>query len=99
VARRFADLVARQMELFEAEHTGLIADVEAALAAYDRAPRDEAEERYGDFLDLVETGTDALVEIREHYAASLDSDAALEYEAAFNDHVRRRLPRFGLELD
>ena len=42
-------------------------DVEAALAAYNRAPRDEAEERYGDFLDLVETGTDELIELRERY--------------------------------
>jgi hypothetical protein len=99
VARRFADLIERQLDLFAGEHAGLIADVEAALAAYDRAPRDEAEERYGDFLDLVETGTDELIEIRENYAASLDTEAALEYEAAFNDLARRRLPRFGLELD
>jgi hypothetical protein len=99
MAERFVELVERQLDLFEAEQAGLIADVEAALTAYDRAPRDEAEERYGDFLDLVETGTDELVEIRENYAATLDTEAALEYEAVFNDLARRRLPRFGLELD
>jgi hypothetical protein len=99
MAERFVELVERQLDLFEDEQAGLIADVEAALTAYDRAPRDEAEERYGDFLDLVETGTDELVEIRENYAATLDTEAALEYEAVFNDLARRRLPRFGLELD
>ena len=99
MTQRFVDLVERQLDLFVAEHAGLLADVEAALTAYDRAPRGEAEERYGDFLDLVETGTDELIEIREHYAATLDVDAALEYEAVFNGLARKRLPRFGLELD
>jgi hypothetical protein len=97
--RRFADLVSRQLDLFAAENAGLVGDVEAALAAYNRAPRDEAEERYGDFLDLVETGTDELIELRENYASSLEVDAAEDYRAAFNDAVRRRLPRFGLEVD
>jgi hypothetical protein len=97
--RPFGDLVSRQLDLFTAENAGLVSDVEAALAAYNRAPRDEAEERYGDFLDLVEAGTDELIELRENYASSLDPDAAEDYRAAFNDAVRRRLPRFGLEVD
>ena len=96
---RFADLIKRQLDLFAAEQAGLISDVDAALLAYDRAPRGEAEERYGDFLDLVETATDELVELRDNYAATLDEDAAEEYRAVFNDTVRKRLPRFGLELD
>jgi hypothetical protein len=99
VRRPFVDLVERQLDLFTSEHAGLIADVEAALAAYNRAPRDEAEERYGDFLDLVETGTDELVELRENYASSLDPDTADDYRNVFNDAVRRSLPRFGLEVD
>jgi len=99
VSRPFVDLVARQLDLFRAEHAGLIGDVDAALAAYNRADRDEAEERYGDFLDLVETGTDELIELRENYASSLDPDAAEGYRTVFNDAVRRELPRFGLEVD
>jgi hypothetical protein len=95
VARRFVDLIERQLDLFAAEQAGLIADVEAALGAYDHAPRGEAEERYGDFLDLVETGTDELIDLRENYA---DDEVAEEYRDVFNDVVRRRLPRFGLEL-
>ena len=96
---RFADVVERQIALFTAEHEGLIRDTEAALAAYDRAPRDEAEERYGDYLDLVETGTDELIELRDNFAAGLDEEAYEEYHAVFNRTVRRRLPRFGLQLD
>jgi hypothetical protein len=99
VRGRFVDLIERQLDLFAAENAGLLADVEAALNAYNRAPRDEAEERYGDFLDLVETGTDELAELRDNYAATLDEEAAEEYRSLFNDLVRTRLPRFGLELD
>ena len=95
---RFVDLVERQIALFTAENEGLIRDTEAALAAYNRASRDEAEERYGDYLDLVETGTDELVELRENFAATLDEDAYEEYHEVFNRTVRKRLPRFGLEL-
>jgi len=98
VRGRFADLVERQIALFTAENEGLIRDTEAALAAYNRASRDEAEERYGDYLDLVETGTDELVELRDNFAATLDEDAYEEYHEVFNRTVRKRLPRFGLEL-
>jgi hypothetical protein len=99
VRGRFADLIQRQLDLFTAEHAGLISDVDAALLTYDRAARGEAEERYGDFLDLVETATDELVELRDNFAATLDEDAAEDYRMRFNDAVRKHLPRFGLELD
>jgi hypothetical protein len=99
VRGRFVDLVERQIALFTAENEGLIRDTDAALAAYNRAARDEAEERYGDYLDLVETGTDALVELRDNFAATLDEDSYEEYHEVFNRTVRKRLPRFGLELD
>ena len=95
---RFVDLVERQLALFMTENEGLIRDVEAALAAYNSAPRDEAEERYGDYLDLVETGTDELVELRDNYSATLDEDSSDEYEELFNRTVRKRIPRFGLQL-
>lgn len=97
--RRFADLIERQLELFEREHTGLIEDCEAAERAYDEAEREEAEERYGDYVDLVETGTELLAELRDAYASTLDNNAAAEYEAAFNRAVLKRLPRFALEIE
>ena len=96
---RFLDLVERQLDLFERDSAALIRDARAALEAYDGAERDEAEERYGDYLDLVEMGQDELEEIREAYAATLDDDTAEEYRAVFNERARRRLGLFGLELD
>ena len=96
---RFAHLVERQLELFRQEHAGLIRDCEAALAAYNRASREDAEERYGDYLDLVDTGREALVEYRDAYARTLDEKVATDYEDEFNRLVRKRLPRFALELD
>jgi len=97
--RRLADVIARQLDGFEQEHAELIADCEAAERAYDRAERDEAEERYGDYLDLVETGTDLLASLRDNYASTLPVERADEYEQAFNRAVRKRLPRFALAIE
>ena len=97
--RRFADVIEHQLRLFERDHAGLIADCDAAERAYDRAPRDEAEERYGDYLDLVETGTELLAELRDNYATALEEAAAAEYEAAFDRAVLKRFPRFALEIE
>jgi hypothetical protein len=98
VRGRFVDLVERQLDLFAEEHAGLIGDCEAALRAYDRAPR-EAEERYGDYLDLVDAGREALVEYQDAFARSLDPPQREEYEDVFARTVRKRFPRFALELD
>jgi hypothetical protein len=97
--RRFVDLVGRQIALFERERAGLMRDADAALRAYDTAERNEAEERYSDYLDLVGAGQDELVEIREAYALTLAEDAADEYREVFNRLARKRLPRFALELE
>lgn len=96
---RFADVISRQLDLFERDEAELIRRCIEAERAYDRADRDEAEERYGAYVDLVETGTEALADLRWTYAARLDEEAAEEYEEAFNRAVRRRLPRFGNEID
>ncbi len=95
----FADVVARQLDRFEREHRGLIEDCVAAERAYVRADRDEAEERYGDYLDLVETATEVLADLRDAYAATLGEATAEAYEAAFNRAVLKRLPRFALEIE
>jgi hypothetical protein len=97
--RRFADVVERQLDLFADEHGGLVGDADAALRAYGRADRAEAEERYGDFVDLADTGRDLLVELRETYASTLDDDLADEYRDVFDRRARKRFPRFGLELE
>ena len=96
--RRFADVIARQLELFEREHADVIAEAQERLEAYNRAERDEAEELYGDYVDAVETGTEILADMRWEYIRTLDEDAAEEYEAEFNRAVAKRLPPFGLEI-
>jgi hypothetical protein len=97
--QRFADVISRQLELFERDSADLIRECDAAEDAYDHAERDEAEVRFGDYQDLVETGTEILADLRDHFAATLGEDAAEQYEADFNQAVRRRLPRFGLEIE
>ena len=97
--RRFADVVSRQLDLFEREQAGLIEDCANAERLYDAADREEAEERYGDYLDLVETGTELLADLRDGFAATLEERAAEEYEEAFNRAVGRRLPRFALQIE
>ena len=94
----FADVVRRQLDLFEHEHADVIREAAEAERAYNRASRDDAEERYADYADLVETGTEALAGLRDAYAASLDDEAGEAYEAAFNRAVARRFPRFALEI-
>ena len=95
--RRFADVIRTQLDLFVEEEAELIRDCEQAELAYDRAERDEAEERYGDYLDLVETGTEILAGLRDAYADTLE-DAAERYVAEFNRAAARRMPRFASEL-
>jgi hypothetical protein len=96
---RFADVVSRQLDLFEREQGGLIDDCVAAERAYNQAPRDEAEERYGDYVDLVETGTELLADLRDNFAATLHEDADEEYEETFNRAVLKRFRRFALEIE
>ena len=97
---RFGDLIDRQLDLFEREHRGLIDNCVAAERTYNRADRDEAEERYGDYVDLVETGTEVLADLRDNFASTLDDDdAADEYVAAFNRSVLKRFRRFALEIE
>jgi len=97
---RFADVVARQLDVFaQDEATGLFEEIEDAKRIYDRADRDEAEERYGDYVDVVETATEALADMRWAFAHTLDEQSAEEYEAAFNRAVQKRWPVLGFEIE
>jgi tRNA G10 N-methylase Trm11 len=97
--RRFSDVIARQLDVFAEDEAALIAECREAERAYDRADREEAEARYGDYVDLVETATEALADMRDRYKRTLDESAAEEYEEAFNRAVRKRWPPFGLEIE
>lgn len=89
--RRFGDAIDRQLDLFGHENSELLDRIERARAAYADAGEDP-EERYSEFLDLVEIATDELGEMRDAFAATLDEDAAEEYTAAFERSFRKRFP-------
>jgi hypothetical protein len=88
--RRFGDVIARQLDLFASDDRLLLADVDELKAAYDRAPRDEAEEAYGDYVDAVDAVKDALAGMRDRFAATLDAPAAEEYGLELERAARRR---------
>jgi hypothetical protein len=94
---RFAKLIDSQLDLFEREHREVIDEVAARLEAYNRADRAEAEELYGDYVDAVETGTEILADMRDHYATTLDDPD--EYIRVFNRAVAKRLPEYALEIE
>lgn len=97
--RRFADVIARQLDLFATDRASLLEACREAERAYDRATRADAEERYGAYLDLVETAVEELVAMRDRFGGTLDGPPAAEYERAFDRAVRRRWPAFGIELE
>jgi hypothetical protein len=96
---RFGDVISRQLDLFVREHPDVIEEARERLAAYNRADRDEAEELYGDYVDAVETGTELLADIRDHFARTLEEGVDEDYEREFNRAVSKRLPEFALEIE
>ncbi len=94
---RFAKLIDSQLDVFVRDHADVLDDVRSRLEAYNRADRSEAEELYGDYVDAVETGTEILADMRDHYARSLEDPDA--YVADFNRAVARRLPEYALEIE
>ncbi len=90
--RRFADLVERQLDLFEADHRSEIASMVQALDEHHRSTRDDAQEAYGDYQDQVDWAAQDLIALRDAYAASLDDDTAEAYGRAFSRGVRSRFP-------
>ena len=94
---RYSQVIDAQLTLFERDHRDVIDEAQARLDAYHAAGRDQAEELYGDYVDAVETGTEILADMRDHYARSLDD--ADGYLREFNKSVERRLPPFALEIE
>lgn len=89
--RPFGDVVARQLDLFAAdEEDGMLAEVRELKTKYDRAPRDEAEKAYGDYMDVVDAVKDALADMRDRFARTLEGDAIDAYESAFERSARKR---------
>jgi hypothetical protein len=89
--RRFSDVIARQLDVFaEDERHGMLAEVEELKTAYDGADRDRAEQAYGDYVDAVDAVKDALADMRDRYAQTLESPVADEYAATFERAARKR---------
>ena len=88
--RRFSDVVSRQLDVFATDEASMLAEVRDLKAAYDRAPREKAEDAYGDYMDGVDAVKDALVDMRNRFGSTLDGDAVQEYEAAFERGAMRR---------
>jgi hypothetical protein len=94
---RYSRVIEAQLDLFTREHRDVIQEAGQRLEAYNRSDRSEAEELYGDYVDAVETGTEILADMRDHYSTSLEDPD--EYVSAFNRAVAKRLPEFGLEIE
>jgi hypothetical protein len=98
--RRFSEVIGRQLDVFaEDEADGLFAEVQEMKERYDRTDRSEAEEAYGDYTDVVEAATEALADMRDRFARTLDDATAEDYERAFNRAVKKRWTHFGLEIE
>ena len=95
----FRDVIARQLDLFVEDQSDLLEECRDRYRAYESADREDREETYGDFSDAVETATEALADMRDRFARTLDAEAAEVYEDSFNRAVRRRWPELGLEIE
>jgi 2-methylisocitrate lyase-like PEP mutase family enzyme len=94
---RFAVVINAQLDLFARDHRDVIDEANDRLDAYNRAGRDEAEELYGDYVDAVETGTEILADVRDHYARTVDDPD--RYCIEFNRAVAKRMPPFASEIE
>jgi len=95
----FRDVIARQLDLFVEDEADLLDECREKARLYEQAVREDAEEAYGDFVDVVETATEALADMRDRFARTLGEDAAEVYEDSFNRAVRKRWPELGLEIE
>ncbi len=96
---RFSEVIGRQLDLFELDHADVIEEAADKLAAYNRADRDEAEDLYGDYVDIVETGTELLADIRDAFSGTLPEGTDELYENEFNRAVARRWKAFAVEIE
>ena len=87
---RFGELIRRQLDLFAEDEAGLLREAAEAERTYDTAERELAEEAYGDYQLVLEAIADALGELRDTYAATLDGDMRVAYENAFDRAANRR---------
>jgi hypothetical protein len=95
----FRDVIGRQLDLFVEDEADLLQECREKSRAYERADREDREEAYGDWADVVETATEVLADMRDRFARTLDEDAGEAYADSFNRAVRKRWPELGLEIE
>lgn len=89
--RRFSEVVTRQLDVFAADEAdGLLAEVQEMKGKYDRAERRSAEEAYGDYTDVIDAVKDALADMRDRFAQTLEGAAVEQYESAFERAAKKR---------
>lgn len=96
---RFRELVSRQLELFAEDEAQLLREAADADAAWSEAGAEESEELYGEYQLVVDAIGEALYDLREAYARTLDDAAAAEYRGEFDRAARKGFPRFASFLE
>jgi len=89
---RFGDVIARQLAIFAEEHHDLLPRTEQARVSYTHSRTESAEERYGDYMDLVEEAEDELLALRDRYAETMAARDRMRYEREFRKAAERQLP-------
>ena len=85
-------MIERQLAVFEEDNTELLLRIELARRAYQQAGAGEAEERFGEYMDLVEEGEEELLALRDRYAETMAARERQRYEREFLRAARRRMP-------
>jgi uncharacterized protein YukE len=96
---RFGDLITRQLDLYAEEHRDLLAEITEYRDRWRRASREGAEEAYGEEQDRVDWAAEALSDLCDRYAATLDEETEAEYRRTFTKAVRRRMPAIADEFE
>jgi hypothetical protein len=96
---RYDDVISRQLALFAEENAARLAQIGEARRAYDRAGTLDAEERWGEYMDLVEETEDDLLALRDRYSATMAEDQRGTYERHFWRQAQKLLPSLGARRD
>jgi hypothetical protein len=89
---RFGDIIARQLAMFQHDEHDLLLAVEQARVSYTHADAADAEQRYGDYMDLAEEAEDLLLALCDRYAETMAARDRLRYEREFWKAAERSLP-------
>jgi hypothetical protein len=89
---RFGDVISRQLAMFMADQHDLLLAVEQARVSYTHARAGDAEELYGDYMDLVEQAEEELLALRDRYAETMAARDRARYEREFSKAAERQLP-------